>query len=150
MPRLYEESERPESVHYCRPRSRSAGSERVTKIAIDRRTQESENKRNEEILAGVLSAPGRLRGEKTAGGHDPASNTEPVAASHCRNHRALRNYQAGKCQHGDLQLSAHDHRDRFKNRAHHAGLQENERRTMRPAQGDWRSNLSSSRADVPS
>jgi hypothetical protein len=29
-------------------------------------------------------------------------------------------------------VSAHDHRDRFKDGAHHASLQENERRTMRP------------------
>jgi len=37
-----------------------------------------------------------------------------------------------KCQHGDLQLSARDHRDRFKNGAHHASLQENERGKVRP------------------
>jgi hypothetical protein len=29
-------------------------------------------------------------------------------------------------------VSARDHRDRFKDGAHHASLQENERRTMRP------------------
>jgi hypothetical protein len=88
--------------------------------------------RHEESLAGVLPASGRLRGEEAAGCRDPASHTEPAATTHCRTHRTLRSGQAGKCQHGDLQLSGSNHRDRFKNRAHHVSLQENERGTMRP------------------
>jgi hypothetical protein len=127
-------------MHHCRPRSRSDASGRVTKIAIDRRARESENKRDEETLAGVLPASGRLRGQEAAGCRDSASDTEPVAASHRRNHRTLRNYQAGKCQHRDLQLSAHHHRDRFKDGTHQAGLQENERRIMKPGLGERRAN----------
>jgi hypothetical protein len=133
-------------MHDCRPRSRSAASERVTKFAIDRRPRESENKGNEETWAGVLPASGRLRGQEAAGCRDPGSNSEPVAAGYRRNHRALCNHQAGKCQHRDLQLSAHDHRDRFKNRAHQAGLQENERGKrgkIKPGPGLWGPNLSS-------
>ena len=101
----------------------------VTKIAIDKRARESENRGHEENRARVLPASGRLRGEEAASCGDPASHTEPDAATHCRTHRTLCSSQAGKCQHGDLQLSAHDHRDRFKDGAHHASLQENERRT---------------------
>ncbi len=37
----------------------------------------------------------------------------------------LRNSQAGKCQHGNLQLSARDHFYRFQDGAHQASLQEN-------------------------
>jgi hypothetical protein len=36
-----------------------------------------------------------------------------------------------------------EHRDRFKDGAHHASLQENERRTMRPGQVKARSHLQS-------
>ena len=104
----------------------------VTKIAIDKRARESENKGHEESLAGVLPASGRLRGEEAAGCGDPTSNTEPAATTHCRTHRTLCSSQAGECQHGDLQLSARDHRDRFKNGAHQVSLQENERGKMRP------------------
>jgi hypothetical protein len=105
---------------------------RVTKIAIDKRAREGENKGHEESLAGVLLALGGLRGEEATGCGDPASNTEPAATTQCRTHRTLCSSQAGKCQHGDLQLSARDHRDRFKNGAHQASLQENERGKMRP------------------
>src|ERR1035437_3621269 len=111
---------------------RVSTSGRVTKIAIDKRTRESENKGHEESLAAILPASGRLRGEEAVGCGEPASNTEPAAATHCRTHRTLCSSQAGKCQHRDLQLSARDHRDRFKNAAHHASLQGNERRKMRP------------------
>jgi hypothetical protein len=84
---------------------------RVTKIAIDKRSRESENRGYEENRAGVLSATGRLRGEEAAGCDDPASHTEPDAATHCRTHRTLCSSQAGKCQHGDLQVSARNHLD---------------------------------------
>ena len=103
----------------------------VIKIAIDKRSRESENKGHEESFAGVLPASDRLRGEEAAGCGDPSSDTEPVATTRCRTHRTLRSNQAGKCQHGDLQLSARDHSHRFKNGAHQAGLQENERGEMR-------------------
>jgi hypothetical protein len=115
-------------------------SKRVTKIAIDKRARESENREHEENCARVLPASGRLCGEKAAGcgdpdpaaSHaDPGSHTESDAAPHCRAHRTLCGSQAGKCQHGHLQVSAHDHRDRFKDGTRHASLQENERRTMR-------------------
>jgi hypothetical protein len=109
-----------------------SASGRVTKIAIDKRAREGDNKGHEESLAGVLLALGRLRGEEATGCGDPASNTEPAATTQCRTHRTLCSNQAGKCQHGDLQLSARDHRDRFKNGAHQASLQENERGKMRP------------------
>jgi hypothetical protein len=117
-------------------------SRRVTKIAIDKRARESENREHEENCARVLPASGRLCGEKAAGcgdpdpaaSHaDPGSHTESDAAPHCRAHRTLCGSQAGKCQHGHLQVSAHDHCDRFKDGTRHASLQENERRTMRPA-----------------
>lgn len=85
-----------------------------------------------ETLAGVLLASGRLRCEEAAGCGDPASHTEPPASTDCRTHRTLCSDQAGKCQHGDLQLSARDHRDRFKNGAHHASLQDYKRRTITP------------------
>jgi hypothetical protein len=104
---------------------------RVTKIAIDKRAREGGHKGHEESLAGVLPASGRLRGEEASGCGDPTSSTEPGATTHCRTHRTLCSSQEGKCQHGDLQLSARDHRDRFKNGAHHASLQENERGKMR-------------------
>ena len=78
-------------------------------------------KKHEESLVVVLPATGRLRSQEAGCG------TEPVATSHRRNHRTLRNSQAGKCQHSNLQLSARDHYYRFKNGAHQAGLQENER-----------------------
>src|SRR5947199_10808687 len=71
-------------------------------------------------------------GEEAAGCADPASNTEPDATTRCRTHRTLCSSQAGKCQHGDVQLSARDHRDRFKNGAHATSLQEDERGKMRP------------------
>ena len=45
--------------------------------------------------------------------------------------------------HGDLQVSAHEHRDRFKDRAQHASLQENERRTMRLGWAEAKSHLQS-------
>src|SRR5206468_6867966 len=90
---------------------------RVTKIAIDKQARASENKGNEESLAGVLPASGWLRGEEAAGCADPAPNTEPDATTHCRTHRTLRRSQAGKCQHGNLQLSDRHHRERFKNGA---------------------------------
>ena len=101
---------------------------RVTKIAIDKRARASENKGHEESLAGVLPASGWLRGEEAAGCADSASNTEPDATTRCRTHRTLCSSQAGKCQHGNLQLSARDHCYRFENGAHQASLQENERR----------------------
>jgi len=104
----------------------------VTKIAIDKRARESENKGHEEGLAGVLPASGWLRGEEAASCADPASNTEPDATTRCRTHRTLCGSQAGKCQHGDVQLSARYHRDRFKNGAHPTSLQEDERGKMRP------------------
>ena len=124
----------------CPTLARVSASRRVTKIAIDKRARASENREHEENCAGVLPASGRLCGEKAAGcgdpdpaSHaDPASHTESDAAIHCRAHRTLCGSQAGKCQHGDLQVSAHDHRDRFKDGARHASLQENERRAMRP------------------
>ena len=59
---------------------------RVIKTAIEKRAGKSENKGHEESLARGLLAPGRLRGEKTAGCGDPASHPEPAAAIHCRNH----------------------------------------------------------------
>ena len=93
---------------------------------------EEGNQGHEESLAGVVPASGRLRGKKTAGCGGPTSNTEPGAATRCRTHRTLCSSQAGKCQHGDLQLSADEHRDRFKNAAHHASLQDDKRRKMRP------------------
>jgi len=105
--------------------------QRVTKIAIDIRAREGENKGHEESLVGVLPASGRLHGEEAAGCSDSASNTEPVATAYCRTHRTLCSRKTGKCQHSDLQLSACDHRDRFKNGAHQASLQENERGKMR-------------------
>jgi hypothetical protein len=108
-----------------------SASGRVTKIAIDKRAREGENKGHEESLAGVLPASDRLHGEEAAGCSDPASNTEPAATANCRTHRTLCSRKTGKCQHGDLQLSARDHRDRFKNGAHQASLQENERGKMR-------------------
>jgi len=98
----------------------------VTKIAIDKHPHSSENRGHEESLAGGLPASGRLRGEEAAGCSDSASYTEPVAAAHGRTDRALCSRQAGKCEQGNLQLSALDHRDRFKNRAHQTGLQGNE------------------------
>jgi len=104
---------------------------RVINTVIDKRAGKSENKRHEESLARGLLAPGRLRCKETAGRGDPASHPEPAAATECRNHRTLCSSQAGKCQYGDLQLHASEHRDRFKNRPHHTGLQENERRKMR-------------------
>jgi len=113
---------------------------RVIKIAIDKRARGSENKGHEERLAGVVPASGRLRGEEAAGCSDPASNTEPAATAHCRTHRTLCSRQAGKCQHGNLQLSARDHRDRFQNGAHQASLQENERGKMRRT-ADWRAGI---------
>ena len=116
----------------CPTFARVSASGRVTKIAIDKRARESENRGHEENRADVLPASGRLCGEEAAGCGDPASHTESDAANHCRSHRTLCSSQAGKCQHGDLQLSAQDHRDRFKDGAHHPSLQENERRTMRP------------------
>jgi len=100
-----------------------------SKVAIDRQARESENKKHEETLVVVLPASGRLRSQEAGCG------TEPVATSHCRNHRTLRNSQAGKCQHGNLQLFACDHCYRFKNRAHQASLQENERRKMKSGIG---------------
>jgi len=103
----------------------------VTKIAIDKRPREGENKGHGESLAGVLPASGRLHGEKAAGCSDSSSDTEPVATAHCRTYRTLCSRKTGKCQHGDLQLPARDHRDRFKNGAHQTGLQENERGKMR-------------------
>jgi hypothetical protein len=117
----------------CCPPLHGVSAGRVTKIAIDIRAREGENKRHEESLAGVLPASGRLHGEEAAGCSDSASNTEPVATAHCRTHRTLCSRKTGKCQHSDLQLSARDHRDRFKNGAHKAGLQENERGKMRLA-----------------
>jgi len=105
--------------------------QRVTKIAIDIRAREGENKGHEESLAGVLPASGRLHGEEAAGCSDPASITEPVATAKCRTYRTLCSRKTGKCQHSDLQLSAGDHRDRFKNGAHKTSLQENERGKMR-------------------
>jgi hypothetical protein len=86
-------------------------------------------------LAGVVPASGRLRGEEAAGCGDPASNTEPAATTRCRTHRTLCSSQTGKCQHGNLQLSARDHFYRFKNRAHQASLQENERGKMKAGLG---------------
>jgi hypothetical protein len=115
----------------CCPSSQVSAPKHVTKIAIDNRARESENKRHEENLAGVLPATGRLRGKEAAGCRDPASHSEPAATTHCRTHRTLCSSPAGKCQHGDLQLSARDHRDRFKNRTHKNSLQENERRKVR-------------------
>jgi hypothetical protein len=109
----------------------STSPQRVTKIAIDIRAREDENKGHEESLAGVLPASGRLHGEEAAGCSDPATNTEPVATAHCRTYRTLCSRETGKCQHSDLQLSAGDHRDRFKNGAHKTSLQENERGKMR-------------------
>jgi hypothetical protein len=106
---------------------------RVTKIAIDKRAREGDNKGHEESLAGVLPASGRLHGEEAAGCSDSASDTEPVATAYCRTHRTLCSRKTGKCQHSDLQLSACDHCDRFKNGAHQASLQENERGKMRLA-----------------
>jgi hypothetical protein len=119
--------------------ARVSASRRVTKIAIDKRARESENREHEEMCAGVLPASGRLCGEKAAGcgdpdpasGAAPASHTESDAATHCRAHRTLCGNQAGKCQYGDLPVCPHDHRDRFKDGARYASLQENERRTMR-------------------
>jgi hypothetical protein len=83
-------------------------------------------------MAGVLSASGRLLGEEAAGCGDPASHTEPAATILCRYHRTLCRRQAGKFQHGNLQLPGRDHRDRFKNGTHQVGLQENERGKVRP------------------
>jgi hypothetical protein len=123
-----------------------SASKRVTKIAIDKRARESENKGHEESLAGILPASGRLRGEEAAGGADPASNPEPAATAHCRTHRTLRSSQAGKCQHRDLQLSARDHRDRFKNGTHQNSLQENETGKMRSGYETGRQILSSASA----
>jgi hypothetical protein len=90
-------------------------------------------------LAGVLPAASRLRGEEAAGCGDSASRTEPDATTHRRTHRTLCSRQAGKCQHRDLQLLAREHRDRFKNGAHHFSLQDNERRKMRPGRSRNRS-----------
>jgi hypothetical protein len=108
---------------------------RVTKVAIDRRARGSENKRHGEIVAGAMPASGWLRGEEAAGRGDTRSDSEPVATGDSRSHRTLCRGQAGKCQYGDVQLSARDHCDRFKNRAHQASLQENERGEMRPWRG---------------
>src|SRR6266850_3188748 len=104
----------------------------VIKIAIDKRARERKTKGHEESLAAVLPASGRLRCEEAAGCGDPASNKEPAATTHCRTHRTLCSSQTGKCQHGNVQLSARDHRDRFKNGAHPTSLQENERGKVRP------------------
>jgi hypothetical protein len=89
--------------------------------------------RHEQSLAGVLPPACRLCGEEAAGCGDRASPTEPVATGHCRNHQTLCHSRARKRQHGNLPLSGRDHRDRFKDGAHDATLQENERRTVRPA-----------------
>jgi hypothetical protein len=103
----------------------------VIKIAIDKRTGESENRGHEENLARGLPAPGWLRSEEAAGCGNPAADTERGTARHCRNHPILRGRKAGEWQHCDLQLSARDYLDRFKNGPHHSGLQEDERREMR-------------------
>jgi hypothetical protein len=84
-----------------------------------------------------MPAPDRLRREEAAACGDATSHTEPGASADRRNHRALCNRRAGKCQHGDLPLPARDHLDRFKNRAYHTRLQENERRKMRSVVGGW-------------
>jgi len=55
---------------------------RVTKIAIDKRARESENKGDEESWASVVSASGRLCGEEAAGCSGPASHAEPDAAAY--------------------------------------------------------------------
>ena len=90
--------------------------------------------RHEQSLAGFLPPSGRLCGEEAAGCGDRASPSEPVATGHCGNHQTLCHSRAGKRQYGNLPLSGLDHRDRFKDGAHDATLQENERRTVRPAQ----------------
>jgi len=89
--------------------------------------------RHEQSLADVLPPSCRLCGEEAAGCGDRASPTEPVATGHCRNHQTLCHSRARKRQHGNLPLSGRDHGDRFKDGAHDATLQENERRTVRPA-----------------
>jgi hypothetical protein len=82
-----------------------------------------------------LCAPGRLRREEAAGCDHATSHTEPGASADRRNHSALCDHRAGKCQHRDLPLPARDHLDRFKNRASHACLQKNETRKMRSVVG---------------
>ena len=99
----------------------------VTKIAIDKQAYSGENRGHEEMLAGVLFASGRLCGQEAAGCGNPASHTKPAPAARGRTHPTLRGRQAGKCQHGHLQLSPPDHRDRFKNGAYHPNLQSNQR-----------------------
>jgi hypothetical protein len=58
----------------------------VTKIAIDKQPHSSENRGHEELLAGVLLASGRVRGEEAAGCDNAASCTKPVAALQGRTH----------------------------------------------------------------
>jgi hypothetical protein len=99
----------------------------VTKIAIDKQADSGENRGHEDMLAGVLFASGRLCGQEAAGCGNPATHTKPAPAAHGRTHPTLRGRQAGKFQHGHLQLFAPDHRDRFKNGAHHSNLQSNQR-----------------------
>ena len=99
----------------------------VTKIAIDKRAREGENKGYEESWPHILLASGWLCSEEAAGCGDPGSDTESTAAAYGRTDRTLRGRQAGKQQHGDLQLPAPYHRDRFKNGTHQAGLQNSER-----------------------
>jgi len=104
---------------------------RVTKIAIDKRPRESENREHEESWTRALFAPDRLRREKDAGRGHPASHTEPAASTHRRADRTLCGNRSGKCQHRDLQLCAREDRNRFQNRPHHPGLQGDEGRKMK-------------------
>jgi hypothetical protein len=104
---------------------------RVTKIAIDKHARESENREHEENGFRALHAAGRVRGEKDTGCSDAASNTKPASATIRRTHRTLRDTEAGKRQHRDLQLCAREDRDRLKNWAYHVGVQGHERGKVR-------------------
>jgi hypothetical protein len=61
----------------------------------------------------------------------PPSSSQPDAAGECSDYGALRDREAGKCQYSHLQLLTGDHQDRFQDRAHSSGLQENERGKMK-------------------
>ena len=112
-------------VHY------QGSSGHVTKIATNEPARQRQNKGHEQSLARPMPVSGRLRGEKAAGCGDTAAITKPAATTYCRTHRTLCSGQARECQHGDLQLSARNHGDRFKDTSRHVGLQDDERRIIK-------------------
>jgi hypothetical protein len=123
-----------------------SASVRVAKIAIDKRARESEKKGHEENLAGVLPASCGCAAKKqplTATAPPIRSQLPPPIAELIEHCVIVKQENANTVTCSCL---PRDHCYRFKNGAHQASLQENERGKMKSGTGDWRANPISARS----